>query len=300
MPMASCWVVLVWVPPATPSHLATLLSSARASARCRCQSVLTMTSHSPCLCAAVCFLACCVQVRGILNGIDVVEWDPSRDHLLPANFNAQFPDGKAICKKFLQRGLGLDENPDKPVIAVITRLVPQKGIHLIKAALFRCQEKGAQFVLLGSGHCDGEFKAMAEQQFKDHKDIRLLVMYSEALAHQIYAAADIILVPSMFEPCGLTQMIGMRYGAVPVVRKTGGLADTVRDVDSHAAGEGNGYTFDGSDEGSLHSALDRALTHFKDQRSSWAELCATNMNTELSWSRSSADYVALYNSIAMP
>uniref|UniRef100_A0A383VX60 Starch synthase, chloroplastic/amyloplastic n=2 Tax=Tetradesmus obliquus TaxID=3088 RepID=A0A383VX60_TETOB len=240
------------------------------------------------------------KVRGILNGIDVEEWDPARDELLPANFSAQFPDGKALCKKYLQRGLGLDESPDKPVVAVITRLVPQKGIHLIKAALFRCLDKGAQFVLLGSGHCDGEFKAMAEQQFKDHKDIRLLVMYSESLAHQIYAAADIILVPSMFEPCGLTQMIGMRYGAVPVVRKTGGLADTVRDVDSHAPGEANGYTFDGTDEGSLHGALDRALTHFKEQRASWTELSATNMNTELSWSRSSADYVALYNSIAMP
>lgn len=91
-----------------------------------------------------------------------------------------------------------------------------------------------------------------------------------------------------------------RYGAVPVVRKTGGLADTVRDVESHAPGEGNGYTFDGTDEGSLHSALDRALAHFKDRRKSWGELSNTNMNTELSWSRSSADYVALYNSISMP
>eukprot|EP00879_Flechtneria_rotunda_P012940 GHRR01013513.1.p1 GENE.GHRR01013513.1~~GHRR01013513.1.p1 ORF type:complete len:551 (+),score=164.70 GHRR01013513.1:30-1682(+) len=240
------------------------------------------------------------KVRGILNGIDVVEWDPARDHLLAANFNSQFPDGKQVCKKFLQKGLGLEENPDKPLVAVITRLVPQKGIHLIKAALFRCVDKGAQFVLLGSGHCDGEFRAMSEQQFKDHKDIRLLVMYSEALAHQIYAAADIILVPSMFEPCGLTQMIGMRYGAVPVVRKTGGLADTVRDVDSHPPGEGNGYTFDGTDEASLFSALDCSFAHFKDKRREWAELSMTNMNTELSWSRSAADYVALYNSIAMP
>ncbi|KAF8055587.1 SS4 [Scenedesmus sp. PABB004] len=230
------------------------------------------------------------KVRGILNGIDVEEWDPARDGLLAANFTAQFPDGKAVCKKFLQRGLGLDESADKPLVAVITRLVPQKGIHLIKAALFKCLDRGAQFVLLGSGHCDGEFKKMAEAEFKDHRDVRLMVMYSEALAHQIYAAADIILVPSMFEPCGLTQMIGMRYGAVPVVRKTGGLADTVRDVDSHANGEGNGYTFDGSDEAALFGALDRALSHFRDRRDAWGTLAQTNMNTELSWSRSAADY----------
>eukprot|EP00775_Hariotina_reticulata_P004742 gene4742-4992_t len=225
------------------------------------------------------------KIRGILNGIDVVEWDPARDAHLPANYNAQFPDGKQICKKFLQKGLGLDVNPNKPLVAVVTRLVPQKGIHLIKAGLFRCLDRGAQFVLLGSGHCDGEFKAMAEQQ--------LLVMYSEALAHQIYAAADVILVPSMFEPCGLTQMIGMSLAS-------SSSKCSLQLLTPEQVRSGNGYTFDGTDEASLFSALDRSLAHFKEQPSSWGELSVCNMNTELSWSRSAADYVALYNSIAMP
>lgn len=143
---------------------------------------------------------------------------------------------------------------------------------------------------------------MAQQTIPSHLVLRyrLLIMYSETLAHQIYAAADIILVPSMFEPCGLTQLIGMRYGAVPVVRRTGGLADTVRDVDSHTPGEGNGYTFDGTDAGSLFQALDRAIALYKDHQQDWKELSLCNMNTELSWNKSAADYVDLYNRIAQP
>ena len=153
------------------------------------------------------------KFRGILNGIDAEEWNPSNDALLAANFNAQHPEGKALCKEYLQRGLGMSVDPHKPLVAVVSRLVPQKGIHLIKAAVYRTVQQGGQFVLLGSGHADGPFKQMAANDFKDHPDCRVMVMYSERLAHMIYAAADYVLVPSMFEPCGLTQLIAIRYGA---------------------------------------------------------------------------------------
>ncbi|KIY95460.1 hypothetical protein MNEG_12503 [Monoraphidium neglectum] len=125
----------------------------------------------------------------------------------------------------------------------------------------------------------------------------LKIFYSEALSHQIYAAADIVLVPSMFEPCGLTQMIGMRYGAVPVVRRTGGLADTVRDVEGAPEGEGSGYVFDGTDEASLYGALDRALKDFKADPAAWGRLSRRNLRADVSWAAPGAEYVGLYSSL---
>jgi len=241
------------------------------------------------------------KFRGILNGIDAVEWDPASDPLLAANFTAQAPEGKALCKEFLQKGLGMNVDPNKPLVAVVSRLVPQKGIHLIKAAVYRTVQQGGQFVLLGSGHSDGVFKAMAAGEFKDHPDCRLMIMYSERLAHLIYAAADVVLVPSMFEPCGLTQMIALRYGAAPVVRRTGGLADTVRDVDAPAAAGGppaNGFVFDGTDDNCLYGALDRALSMYKNKPEAWTQLSLSNMAGDVSWAQSAKSYVELYRSIA--
>ena len=141
---------------------------------------------------------------------------------------------RACYTKF--QGLGLEASSTKPLVSCVTRLVPQKGIHLIKRGIYKSHELGGQFVLLGTGHADGDFHAMAEHEFKNHKDVRLLMLYSEALAHLIYAASDIVLVPSLFEPCGLTQMIAMRYGVLPVVRLTGGLADTVKDLSQDPEG----------------------------------------------------------------
>ncbi|KAG2494247.1 hypothetical protein HYH03_007602 [Edaphochlamys debaryana] len=239
---------------------------------------------------------------GILNGIDTEEWNPATDPLLAANFDADRPAGKALCKRFLQEGLGLEVDPKKPLVAVVSRLVPQKGIHLIKAALFRTVERGGQFVLLGSGHSDPVFRGLAEGQFKDHPNCRLKIMYSERLAHQIYAAADVVVVPSMFEPCGLTQMIALRYGAVPLVRRTGGLADTVFDLDHAPPGSGarNGFTFDGADDPSLHGALDRALELYAAQPSRWAALAQDNMRLDVSWGKSAKSYVDVYRSISPP
>lgn len=238
------------------------------------------------------------KVSGILNGIDVEEWDPSRDAYLPAPFSASQPEGKALCKKFVQMGLGLDVVADKPLVVVISRLVPQKGIHLMRAAVGRTLSRGGQFVLLGSGHSDGPFRGLADGELKGSRDARLLIMYSERLAHMLYAAADFVLVPSMFEPCGLTQLIAMRYGAAPVVRRTGGLADTVNDVDASAEGEGNGYVFDGTDEGSLFAALDRALDTYKSSPQRWRQLSTSNMQLDCSWNRSAGDYVQVYTGVA--
>jgi len=237
------------------------------------------------------------KFSGVLNGIDTEEWDPTTDSMLPATFSAELPGGKALCKRYLQQGLGLTVDPSKPLVACVSRLVPQKGIHLIKRAIYRTAEQGGQFVLLGSGHADGDFRHMAATDFADHPDVSLKITYSERLAHLIYAAADIVVVPSMFEPCGLTQLIAIRYGALPLVRRTGGLGDTVFDVDADAE-RGNGFVFDGADEAELDGALDRALAYYTDKPEWWAKQSAKNLREDCGWQSSAADYVSLYRAIA--
>jgi len=234
------------------------------------------------------------KYHGILNGIDDVMWDPARDLYLPVPFSTSNLKGKYFLQKYVRSGLGLADpvqrGERKPLVVCITRLVPQKGIHLIRHSISKTVEQGGQFVLLGSGHADGDFRHLAEHDFKDHPDVKLIVGYSEALSHFLFAAADVVLVPSIFEPCGLTQMVGMRYGAVPVVRRTGGLADTVKD-------EENGFTFDGTDEGSLDGALCRAIECYKTRASVWEDLVVSNMKTDFSWTQSAQRYLDLYLSL---
>ena len=239
------------------------------------------------------------KYHGILNGIDDVMWDPVRDLYLPVPFAHDNLEGKYFLQKYLRSGLGLGspkEGERKPLVVCITRLVPQKGIHLIRHAIFRTLEQGGQFILLGSGHADGDFRHLAEHDFKDHPEVKLMITYSEALSHFLFAAADVILVPSIFEPCGLTQMIGMRYGAVPVVRQTGGLADTVKDVDDEniASEKQNGFVFAGADEGSLNGALDRAIKYHKERASWWEGLTSKIMQMDFSWRSSASKYIDLY------
>ncbi len=235
---------------------------------------------------------------GVLNGIDTEMWNPATDPLIPACFSASVPDGKALCKQFLQQGFGMDVSPDKPLVAVISRLVPQKGIHLIEHSVGRTVGQGGQFVLLGTGHAAGGLQRMANETYRDSGDVRMVFDYSEQLAHLIYAAADIFLVPSMFEPCGLTQMIALRYGGVPVVRSTGGLADTVFDVDADRT-HGNGFVFEGADAGSLESALDRALGMYIERKEEWAALCGRNLSQgeRWSWKAPAQSYVELYRGV---
>lgn len=245
------------------------------------------------------------KYMGILNGIDTDVWNPATDPYLPACFSSHIPEGKAMCKAYLQRGLGLEEAPDKPLVAVISRLVPQKGIHLIEHAAVKTVEIGGQFVLLGTGHASGGLQSLAHDRFKDNKNISMMFMYSEPLSHLIYAAADIFLVPSMFEPCGLTQMIALRYGAVPLVRRTGGLADTVHDIDEtrqdddNAIGvpsKGNGFVFDGVDAHSIEHTLSRAFDTYQNSPDQWKELSTRNMRDSVmfSWDNSLSSYEQLY------
>lgn len=247
------------------------------------------------------------KFSGILNGIDTVLWDPVRDPYLPATYGAFKVEGKKICKEYVQRGLGLEVLPHQtskrkssPMVVCITRLVAQKGIHLIRYAVSRVDQLGGQFILLGTSpdwRVQGEFENLVHQ-YKESKKIRLLLTYSEELAHMLYAAADFVLVPSMFEPCGLTQMIGMRYGAIPIVRKTGGLADTVYDVDDQSNLEkANGFVFEGIDEGSLSGALERAFKCFSERPDHWMALVSKVMNEDNSWNKSAREYVAVYKSV---
>ena len=241
---------------------------------------------------------------GILNGIDNVTWNPATDPFLPACFSSYVPEGKAICKAYLQRGLGLEEDPDKPLVAVISRLVPQKGIHLIEHAAVHAVENGGQFVLLGTGHAAGGLQGLANDRYRDNKNVSMMFMYSDALSHLIYAAADVFLVPSMFEPCGLTQMIALRYGGVPLVRSTGGLADTVFDVEgggsddgSLGAGtQGNGFVFHGVDGYSIETTLDRAFAMYRNSPEAWKALSQRNMRNSIStsWEQSMSSYEQLY------
>jgi starch synthase len=230
---------------------------------------------------------------GVLNGIDTEMWNPATDALIPACFSSAVPDGKALCKRFLQQGFGMDVSPDKPLVAVISRLVPQKGIHLIEHSVGRTVSQGGQFVLLGTGHASGGLQRLNEEY--RGTGVSMVFDYSDQLAHLIYAAADIFLVPSMFEPCGLTQMIALRYGGVPVVRSTGGLADTVFDVDADRV-HGNGFVFEGSDAGSLEGALDRALNMYHERKDEWAALCGRNLSQgeRWSWKAPAQSYVGLY------
>ncbi|KAL4430366.1 hypothetical protein ABPG77_002172 [Micractinium sp. CCAP 211/92] len=242
------------------------------------------------------------KYSGVLNGIDTVFWDPANDPFLAACYDAAHQEGKALCKRFLQEGLGLSVDPSKPLVAVVSRLVPQKGIHLIEHAVHRTVEMGGQFVVLGTGHADGGLRGLAGGQYRDNPDVQMRFTYSEALAHQIFAAADMLLVPSLFEPCGLTQMIALRYGTVPVVRATGGLADTVKDVDHHQGGDPqpNGYVFDGIDAGSLNSALDRAMQHFRNKPEWWAQLRGRIMADaeRWSWNTAAGSYVDIYREVS--
>eukprot|EP01018_Ginkgo_biloba_P026790 Gb_37508 [translate_table: standard] len=250
---------------------------------------------------------------GILNGIDTTLWDPTTDIFLPAHFHAQKLEGKQICKQYIQRGLGLaldpmaiekqsiDERHRSPLVVCITRLVAQKGLHLIRYAISRVPELGGQFVLLGTapeGRIQGEFEHLSNQH-KESNNVRLLLTYSEELSHMLYAAADIVLVPSMYEPCGLAQMIGMRYGAVPIVRRTGGLADTVFDVDHNQSNvhQANGFVFEGIDEGSLNGALERAFKCYNERSQYWMELVSRIMQIDNSWNKSAREYIDLYNTV---
>ncbi|XP_042385090.1 starch synthase 3, chloroplastic/amyloplastic-like [Zingiber officinale] len=246
------------------------------------------------------------KFHGIVNGIDPDIWDPCNDQFIPVSYTSEnVMEGKRAAKDALQQRLGLKRS-DLPLVGIITRLTVQKGIHLIKHAVWRTLEQNGQVVLLGSApdpRIQNDFVNLGNQLHNSHADrARFCLTYDEPLSHLIYAGADFILVPSIFEPCGLTQLIAMRYGSVPIVRKTGGLYDTVFDVDNdkeraQAQGlEPNGFSFEGTDAGAMDSALNRAFPAWSNAREWFYSLCKRVMEQDWSWNRPALDYMELYHS----
>jgi starch synthase len=237
---------------------------------------------------------------GVLNGLDYEMWNPETDHYIASSYSSDKFDDKGRNKQALRERLWVRQE-NKPVLAYVGRLDSQKGVALIRHALFHALHKGAQFILLGSSPEDGinaEFWKL-KRDFNDNPDCHLEIGYNDELAHLIYAGADMLIVPSIFEPCGLTQMIAMRYGTVPIVRSVGGLADTVFDYNYSElpTNERNGYVFHQPDHKGLESAMDRAIGLWFDYPDEFRELAQNGMHCDYSWNRPGADYVNIYNHI---
>jgi len=231
---------------------------------------------------------------GILNGIDYDEWDPARDRYLSVPYDAARLDGKAAAKRELMEEVGLpagDEDRRRPLVGLISRMVDQKGFDLLAELAAELPRLAASFVLLGTG--EQRYEELWRSLAARHPDrIAARIGFDEALAHRIEAGADLFLMPSRFEPCGLNQMYSLRYGTVPVVRATGGLADTVRDVDP-ATGEGTGFVFGEPTAAALLAALGRALDLYRD-RPAWRRVQLAGMRRDFSWDGSARQYAGLY------
>jgi starch synthase len=232
---------------------------------------------------------------GILNGVDPTIWSPENDPLVPRQYG---PDdavaGKADAKKILQRRLALDEIPDRPLFGAVTRLSPQKGFDLLLVALPDFIAGGGSLVLLGSGDADLE-AGFAAAAISNPGRVGIVIGYDEALSHLIMAGADVILLPSRFEPCGLTQLYALRYGALPLVRRTGGLADTVVDANAVTLAEGSatGFAFDEESSEALLETAGRAVALYAD-RASWQRVMRQAMTCDFSWDAAARQYKALY------
>jgi starch synthase len=238
------------------------------------------------------------DVSGILNGVDGRVWDPVQDTALASRYSAADLSGKALCKAALQRELGLAEDAEAPLFGVVSRLTAQKGLDLVLAALPALLRLGGQLVLQGSGDpvLEAAFHAAA---FSHPGRVAVRIGYDEMLAHRLIAGADVILVPSRYEPCGLTQLYGLRYGTLPLVRRVGGLADTVVDASGAALAQGRatGFVFDAATPASLEGALQRAV-QARAQPQDWQRLIRVAMAQDFSWAGAAAHYMALYGDLA--
>ena len=233
------------------------------------------------------------KLHGIVNGIDVDIWNSKTDKQLTANYDAQdAPEKKKENKRALQEKLGLEQDDSKMVIGLISRLTDQKGLDLVNAVFPLLLDGTTQIVILGTGEARYE-EAFRHYESENTGTVSATIAYDESLAHQIYAGADALLVPSLFEPCGLTQLIAMRYGTVPIVRETGGLKDTVKPYKETADG-GNGFTFDRYEAGLLLDAVNRAKALYFTERERWNEIVQRDMEKEVSWENSARQYRELY------
>lgn len=231
-------------------------------------------------------------LQGILNGIDVAAFDPATDKRIAANYTVDDRSGKAVCKAKLQEELGLEVRDDRPLMVMVTRLTRQKGMDLVMYALDRILAGGVQVAVLGTGDRDYE-DGLRYFQDKYPGTMAARIEFDPALSQRMYAAADMFLMPSKFEPCGLSQIIAMRYGTLPIVRETGGLKDTVQPYNEFT-GEGTGFSFSNFNGDEMGDAVFRAARLFWDNREAWNQLVAQAMSQDFSWTRSADKYLDLY------
>ena len=231
-------------------------------------------------------------LQGILNGIDVAGFDPETDKRIAANYTVEDRSGKAVCKAKLQEELGLEVRDDRPLMVMVTRLTRQKGMDLVMYALDRILAGGVQVAVLGTGDRDYE-DGLRYFQDKYPGTMAARIEFDPALSQRMYAAADMFLMPSKFEPCGLSQIIAMRYGTLPIVRETGGLKDTVQPYNEFT-GEGTGFSFTNFNGDEMGDAVFRAARLFWDNRDAWNKLVTQAMSQDFSWTRSADKYLDLY------
>jgi len=231
-------------------------------------------------------------LQGILNGIDVAGFDPATDKRIAANYTVEDRSGKAVCKAKLQEELGLEVRDDRPLMVMVTRLTRQKGLDLVMYALDRILAGGVQVAVLGTGDRDYE-DGLRYFQDKYPGTMTARIEFDPALSQRMYAAADMFLMPSKFEPCGLSQIIAMRYGTLPIVRETGGLKDTVIPYNEFT-GEGTGFSFSNFNGDEMGDAVFRAARLFWDNRDAWNQLVTQAMSQDFSWTRSADKYLDLY------
>lgn len=231
-------------------------------------------------------------LQGILNGIDVAGFDPATDKRIAANYTVEDRSGKAVCKAKLQEELGLEVRDDRPLMVMVTRLTRQKGMDLVMYALDRILAGGVQVAVLGTGDRDYE-DGLRYFQDKYPGTMAARIEFDPALSQRMYAAADMFLMPSKFEPCGLSQIIAMRYGTLPIVRETGGLKDTVQPYNEFT-GEGTGFSFSNFNGDEMGDAVFRAARLFWDNRDAWNQLVTQAMSQDFSWTRSADKYLDLY------
>lgn len=239
------------------------------------------------------------DVSGILNGIDEELWNPATDPAIAHRFDAERLQGKAQCRRALQAEMGLDADPNALLLAVVSRFTPQKGLDLLLAAMPELLRAGMQFALQGTGDPALEAAFRMAQQAQPGR-VRVHVGYDEGRAHRLVAGADVLAVPSRFEPCGLTQLYALRYGTLPVVRRVGGLADTVRDASPEAlvAGIATGFTFEAATPAALQQALARAMA-LKADAAAWQRMQRQAMAQHFGWDAPAREYLALYRQAAV-
>ena len=231
-------------------------------------------------------------VSGILNGIDNAAYDPSTDPVIPEFFDKDHMEGKAACKRALQKELGLQQREDVPVVGMVSRLVDQKGIDLVECVINDIMRQDLQMIVLGTG--DPRYHDLfnyAAWKYPGRFATRL--EHSEPLSHRVFAGCDMFIVPSLFEPCGLTQMIAMRYGTLPIVRETGGLKDSVIPYNKFT-GEGNGFSFANYNAHELLYTIERAAALYAQDKETWASLRKQAMEKDFSWDASAREYLKLY------